>query len=150
MNTTTPPTVDAAEIARTAVPLLATVQKRARTARTVSLKTVDPAGKQTVTLPAEAFRLLVEIVSQMASGNAVSIIPVHVEVTTQQAADFLYVSRPYLISLLESGKLPFRKVGTHRRVRMADLIAYKRRDEEARRKVLDELAADAQDLELGY
>lgn len=150
MNTTTPPTVDAAEIARSAVPLLATVQKRARAARTVSLKPVDPAGKQTVTLPAEAFRLLVEIVNQMASGNAVSIIPVHVEVTTQQAADFLCVSRPYPISLLESGKVPFRKVGTHRRVRMADLIAYKRRDEEARRKVLDELAADAQDLGLGY
>ncbi len=150
MNATTTPSVEVAEIARSAVRALSAVQRRARTARTVSLKTMDPDDDQTVTLPAEAFQLLVEIVGQMALGNAVTVVPMHAEVTTQQAANFLNVSRPFLISLLEAGKLPFRKVGAHRRVRMADLLAYKQRDEEARRKVLDELAADAQDNDLGY
>ncbi len=150
MNATTPPTVEATEIARSAIRALATIQRRVSAAPTVSLRPVDPTSKQTVTLPAEAFRLLVEIVNQMASGNAVGVIPMHAEVTTQQAADFLEVSRPYLISVLEAGKLPFRKVGTHRRVRMADLVSYKRRDDDARRKVLDELAADAQENGLGY
>ena len=150
MNATTVPTVETTEIARMAMGALATVQKRASASRTVSLKSVDPAGKQSVTIPAEAFRLLVEIVSQMASGNAVSVVPVHAEVTTQQAADFLNVSRPFLISLLEAGKLAFRKVGTHRRIRMADLLEYKQLDDKARRKVLDELAVDAQENGLGY
>ena len=150
MNATTPPTVEATEIARSAIRALATIQRRVSAAPTVSLRPVDATSKQTVTLPAEAFRLLVEIVNQMASGNAVGVIPMHAEVTTQQAADFLEVSRPYLISVLEAGKLPFRKVGTHRRVRMADLVSYKRRDDDARRKVLDELAADAQENGLGY
>lgn len=128
----------------------ATITPSVETARTVSFKTMDPDEKQTVTLPTEAFQFLVEIVSQMAIGNAVTVVPMHAEVTTQQAADFLNVSRPFLISLLEAGKLPFRKVGAHRRVRMADLLAYKQRDDEARRKVLDELAADAQNNDLGY
>jgi excisionase family DNA binding protein len=150
MNATLPPTVEDAEIARSAIHALATVQKHAKASRTVSLRSVDPAEKQTVTLPAEAFRLLVEIVNEMANGNAVSIVPMHVEVTTQQAADFLNVSRPFFISLLDMGRPPFRKVGTHRRIRMADLLAYKQRDDEARRKVLDELAAIAQEDALGY
>ena len=150
MNPTTNPSVETVKIARSAVSVLSTVQRRAREARTVSLKTVAPSENQTLTIPTEAFRLLVEIVTQMASGNSVSVVPMHVEVTTQQAADFLNVSRPFLISLLEAGKLPFRKVGSHRRVRMADLLEYKQRDDQVRRKVLDELAADAQQNDLGY
>jgi excisionase family DNA binding protein len=97
-----------------------------------------------------ALRLLASILTEMAKGNPVTIVPTHSELTTQQAADLLHVSRPYLIKLLEEGKIPFRLVGQHRRVRLDELMAYKRRDGEARRRIADELTADAQELGMGY
>lgn len=103
-----------------------------------------------VILPASAVRLLVDLLSEMAEGNAVTLIPVHAELTTQQASDFLGVSRPFLIKVLEEGKLPFRKVGTHRRVLFDDLMAYKRQTEQSRLDVLNELTSQAQDLDVGY
>jgi excisionase family DNA binding protein len=106
--------------------------------------------RATCVLPAATVRLLVEILEQMAVGNAVTVIPVRAELTTQGAADILNVSRPFLVSLLEEGKLPFRKVGTHRRILYSDVMAYKRREDEARRGVLRELAKQAQELGLGY
>jgi excisionase family DNA binding protein len=103
-----------------------------------------------LTLPKAAQRLLHHLLTEMSQGNAVTLMPIHAELTTQEAAAYLNVSRPHLVKLLESGKLPFGKVGSHRRVRADDLIAYKKRRDEESEKAMVELAAEAQELGLGY
>jgi excisionase family DNA binding protein len=110
----------------------------------------EGAPEATATLPQEAFDILLEVLGQMANGNAVTIVPVHAELTTHQAAEILNVSRPYLIGLLEAGKIPYRMVGTHRRIRFTDLMAYKQQDDARRDEAVAELTRQAQDLDLGY
>jgi excisionase family DNA binding protein len=110
----------------------------------------DHGKEETIQLPAGAVKLLQAIPEDMALGRAVTIVPQSSELTTEQAADVLNVSRPFLIQLLEEKKLPHRLVGTHRRVRFEDLLRYKENIDADRRKVLDQLAAEAQDLKLGY
>jgi excisionase family DNA binding protein len=107
-------------------------------------------GAETVVVPASALRLFMHLLTEMSQGNAVTLIPTHAELCTQQAADLLNVSRPYLIKLLDEGKIPFRTVGKYRRVRFDELMAYKRKDDEARAKVVDQLTAEAQGLGMGY
>lgn len=103
-----------------------------------------------VELPTSALRLLVDILAELADGNAVKVVPIHAELTTQEAADMLNVSRPHLVKLLESGALPFHKAGKHRRVRFADLMAFKTARDRDSGLAMEELARQAQDLRLGY
>ena len=117
-------------------------------AASVSLKADDT--DTTLEIPGHALRLLVDILAQIANGNAVTVAPVHAELTTQQAADLLNVSRPYLVKLLEERKIPYRRVGNRRRVLLANLLKYKHDDDSERRAIADELTAEAQSLDLEY
>src|SRR6202040_3252144 len=119
---------------------------RLRRAKPLRLRIVDDPAKRTVDLPVSAVRMLIQLLEEMARGNAVTLIPVRAELTTQEAADMLNVSRPSLIQLLDDGKIEFRRVGTHRRVRFEGLMAYKRRADADRRAALAELVAYDQEL----
>lgn len=101
-------------------------------------------------LPGQIMQLLLDIVSEMAKGNAISLVPIHHELSTQEAANLLNVSRPHLVSLLEKGALPHRKVGAHRRVLASDVLAYKESLLAQRNTALDELTAISQELGMGY
>ncbi|MQP64339.1 helix-turn-helix domain-containing protein [Niveispirillum sp. SYP-B3756] len=105
---------------------------------------------QLLPLPRAIQDLISHLLVEMSQGNAVTLIPVHAEMTTQEAADFLNVSRPYLVKLLETNQIPHHKVGTHRRVRFNELKAFKQRQAEAKAAALDELTAQAQELNMGY
>lgn len=119
-------------------------RKRAKSAR-VLVRSEGAPKEEEIVVPRQAFDLFVEILTQMANGNGITLMPIHAELTTQQAADLLNVSRPYLIKLLEQKKIPHRMVGTRRRVLVADLMAYKKADDEERRKVLAELTAEGEE-----
>lgn len=143
INEPVTPTGEESSLARDSSRQLSGLGKR-------NLRVHIPDTREDVILPAAAVRLLVALLSEMAQGNAVTLIPIHAEFTTQQAADFLGVSRPFLVKLLEEGKLPYRKVGTHRRVLFEDLKNYKAEIDRKRLETLNELAAQAQELDMGY
>lgn len=103
-----------------------------------------------IIVPRKALELLQFILSSMAQGKAISLIPSDSEVTTQQAADMLNVSRPHLVKLLEQGALPFKKVGSHRRILLEDLLAYEAKQTKRREQQLQLLDDQAQELNLGY
>ena len=137
------PTQDDVRLAKASSRRLAPFQNR-------SLKVKLAETDEQVELPAAAVRLLVELLAAMADGKAVTIIPIHAELTTQQAADLLGVSRPFLIKQLEDDVIPYRRVGTHRRVLFSDLMKYKHEIDEKRINTLDELTQQAQELDMGY
>ena len=112
---------------------------------TATLRLID--DEKDITVPVKAIHMLADILNQMAQGNAVSIVPIHAELTTQQAADMLNVSRPYLIkNILDTGKMAYHKSGTRRKILYKDLLAYKNKDLEERKALMVELAKQAQEL----
>ena len=124
---------------------IASIEAYLESRRGGAARLVGP-NKDGVPLPSSLRRVLVAAARQLAEGHGVSILPVTAEVTTQQAADLLNVSRPFVIGLLDKGEIPFHKVGTHRRIRLKDLLAYRRRRDAARHVVIDRLTAEAQEL----
>src|SRR6266851_5195745 len=144
-QTSDPPSKKDVELARVSGQRLAPLVRRGRP---LTLRVRDAGQEETIELPAGAAKLLIAILEDMASGRAVTIVPQNAELTTQQAADFLNVSRPLLVQLLQQKKLPFRLVGTHRRVRFEDVLRFKENIDAERRKVLDQLAVEAQDLNM--
>ncbi|MED5296064.1 MAG: helix-turn-helix domain-containing protein, partial [Pseudomonadota bacterium] len=103
-----------------------------------------------VELPVSALRLLVDILTELGEGNTVSLIPVHAELTTQEGADLLNMSRPTFIKLLNDGDIPFHRAGNRRKVKYTDVMQYKQRVDQERLAALDELSALDQSLNLGY
>jgi excisionase family DNA binding protein len=134
-------------IARTSRQILS---RYAREDRPLTVQVIDADHEEPIELPAGAVALLLDILGAMASGRGMILIPEDAELTTVQAADILHVSRPFLIKLLEEGQLPYRRVGKHRRIRMEDVMNYKRAIDQKREAVLDQLVADAQNHRMGY
>jgi excisionase family DNA binding protein len=102
--------------------------------------------EEALVLPRQAVIMFAQMLAMLAAGQGVQIMPDNAMLTTQQAADSINVSRPYLIGLLERGEIPYEKVGTHRRIAFAALLDYKRRDQQQRRKASAELTALGEEL----
>ncbi len=105
---------------------------------------------QEVQLPPAVYRALEEAAEAVAGGSSVTVLPTQHELTSTQAADVLNVSRPHLVGLLNAGEIPFHKVGSHRRVRLDDLLTYRRRRDSGRREALRRLTRDAQDAGMDF
>lgn len=115
------------------------------------INVVDKSGKtHEVTIPSSALKLMIEVLTQLGQGNSVNITPIHAELTTQDGADILNMSRPTFIKLLDSGEIPFTRKGNRRKVAFADVIKYKENLEMQRLVTLDELSALDQEMGMGY
>jgi excisionase family DNA binding protein len=112
--------------------------------------TDDHQQTHSLSLPTSALRMLVDILAELSDGNAVKVVPIHAELTTQEAADHLNVSRPHLVKLLEEGSIPFHLAGKHRRVKFSDLMTFKADRDRKSAEAMDALSDQAQELNMGY
>jgi excisionase family DNA binding protein len=149
INRLATPDLEEARQAREAARLFASM--KATSGRSQSLRLIpEDKASEPVEVPETAFRLFVEILNQMAQGNAMTLVPTHHELTTQQAADLLRVSRPYFVKLLETGAIQHHRVGSRRRVKFEHLMAYMEKVDAESLEALGQLAAQAQELGMGY
>jgi excisionase family DNA binding protein len=123
--------------------------RRLRGGEGAPLRLVTAEGEE-VDVPPALFGLLVSVAEELERGNGVSVLPLHRQLTTSEAAQLLNVSRPHVITLLERGEMPFEKVGTHRRVRLADVLAYQATQDRRRREALEDMVRQGEDLGLEY
>lgn len=145
------PTRKDQEIARENLKALERItQKHTSKSKPVEVEIEINGEKTQLKIPVAALGYLNTIIEHMAKGEAISVIPSETEISTQQAAEMLNVSRPYIVKLLEEGKIPYHKVGTHRRIKLKDMQAYQRAYEKQQDEALDELAKQAQKLDMGY
>ncbi len=124
------------------------LEKRSADRKTLRVQIAAGHGAKPLDLPPVVTRLLMNILKETAAGRAVTLVPLEPEITTQQAAELLNVSRPYVVSLIDKGTLPARMVGNHRRLPLQDVLAYKADSRAKRRQTLRELAALDQELGL--
>jgi len=150
MTTThTDPTIPSDQDAMLAREVSRALEKYHAAGRGLSVQ-VGAAGREvtTVELPAAVAKLLVQMLAEIGKGHAVTLVPTEAEITTQAAADLLNVSRPFVVGLIDKGKLPATMVGSHRRVLLQDVLDYKARSKAEARAALKEMAAISQELGL--
>ena len=138
------------EIAKTSISKVHATSKIVIRNKSAFVKIKVQENGDSLKIPKKAVLLLFDILDIMAQGKSFTLIPSDSEISTQQAADMLNVSRPHLVKLLEEGIIPFKKVGSHRRIELKNLIEYQQKSDENRVKKLDFLTKQAQDLNLGY
>lgn len=120
-------------------------------ADTQALSITDKTGvAHAVEIPVSALRLLVEVLTQLGEGNTVNLIPIHAELTTQEGADLLNISRPTFIKLLDDNKITYHRTGNRRKVKFTDVYQYKHQIDKKRFNALDELSELDQEMGLGY
>lgn len=147
--TTTLPTAEEIALAKLGSQELSAVVESNGEAQRINI--IDKTGKlHEVAIPASALKLMIEVLTQLGEGNSVNITPVHAELTTQEGADMLNMSRPTFIKLLDSGVIPFNRIGNRRKVPFSSVIEYKQNLEEQRLAVLDELSTLDQEFGMGY
>jgi len=144
------PNKEEQRIAQTCVTALGTKSKKIFNGHSVNVRIKIQNDADFVSIPKKAFSLLLEILSNMAEGKSMTLIPSDADISTQQAADMLNVSRPHVVKLLETGVMPFKKVGSHRRIELKDLIQYEKMLQDSKEKNMSFLAKQAQELNLGY
>ncbi len=143
------PSAEEAALAKLCSQELAAILETRQEVQTFSVQ--DKSGEvHSVNMPVSALRLLVDVLTELGEGNTVKLVPIHAELTTQEAADLLNVSRPTLIKLLDDGEIPFHRSGNRRKVRFADLRQYQEMLEQNRLKTLEDLSDLDQELGLGY
>jgi excisionase family DNA binding protein len=141
------PTEADIEISIESVRILASLANSHSQTQKITIES-ESGKEKSLLIPSVAYELLIDILSQISQGNAVTLVPVRAELSTQQAANLLNVSRPYLIKLLELKEIPYRKIGKHRRILAQDLYQYKAEIDAKRSQSLEELTALSEELDL--
>ena len=143
------PSIEESALAKLCSQELAAILETRQEVQTFSVQ--DKSGEvHSVNMPVSALRLLVDVLTELGEGNTVKLVPIHAELTTQEAADLLNVSRPTLIKLLDEGEILFHRSGNRRKVRFSDLLQYQEMLEQNRLNTLDDLSDLDQELGLGY
>lgn len=154
MNMTTniiiKPSREDQKLAKESVRILSTFHKQNKAKGSLVQLFMEDKTNVKVVIPRSVYQLMETILEFMSQGKAISIFPAETELTTQQAAEILNVSRPHIVKLLESGEIPFIKVGAHRRIRLQDLQSYRQKLQKKQQSAMEKLAKQAQDLNMGY